>query len=200
MTSAGDSCFSAGGVVECNKTGKRFPGAPLCRGNGCVSHGGASPGETMQPLMLREEVLGASHTPPPPHTSSLNDLISSPPWLCARLCKVSVTLSPNTPGSAVAFGATLRFLPTQSAVWRGTVEYAGEQTICSRHDSACRSFGELCPARRLRSCSCLHAAKKLHRRSADPILVVQKNFSSFSGCRGAVAKAPLRNSPRRRYI
>ena len=195
--------------------GRRFPGAPSgrwrrrrrkeCAGLPCAGETGACRTRvrsraSLQPLMLREEVLGASHTPPPPHTSSLNDLISSPPWLCARLRKVSVTLSPNTPGSAVAFGATLRFLPAQSAVWRKEVETVGEQNTCSRLVSACRSFGELCPARRLRSCSCLHAAKKLHRRSADPILVVQKNFSSFSGCRGAFAKAPLRNSPRRRYI
>ena len=43
--------------------------------------------ESLQILVLREEVLGDAYTPHPPHTSSLNDLISSPPWLCARLCK-----------------------------------------------------------------------------------------------------------------
>ena len=92
----------------------------------------------------------------------------------ARLCKVSVTLSPGEPSEAGEFGATLRFAPTRSTVGQKAMGLAGEQTICDRHDGACRLSGELSPSCRLHP-----------NEDALAGLVMPKNFSSFSGCRAS---------------
>ena len=175
--------------------GRRFPAGLPCAGETGACRTRVRSRASLQPLMLREEVLGASHTPPPPHTSSLNDLISSPPWLCARLRKVSVTFSPGEPSKAVALGATLCFAPTRSTVctfpWRrsanklsvpGTIVPAVRLANCARRAGFARAVA--CTQQK----NCTDAAQILY-------WWCRKTFQVFRGAGVLLQKHPCVTPP-----
>ena len=107
----------------------------------------------MQPLMLREEVLGAPHTPPPPHTSSLNNLISSPP-VAGR--------------SIVQRGGLVCHQTRRDQPWRLVRSFVS-RTAPGMTRALCKStLGLVIPRQKLTLLSCACCTKRLGKKQWSP--------------------------------